>query len=243
MVVPNDAPFLAGQFYFHSMGLYADGVTKRFGPYTAVKNVSLVVESGDSVAIHGPNGSGKTTLVRMLAGLSAPNEGTVSLNGHDLYSEDHTPEEPIGYLSHESMSYDDLTARENLIFHARLRDIPEQRVEAVLETVELSDRASGFPREFSHGMRKRLSLARALLSDPNVLLLDEPFTGLDQHSTQTLERIISDRTVVLVTHDPDMSVALCNRFVLLNDGQLVDQIDDPELTPSAFRRAYEEVRA
>jgi ABC-type multidrug transport system ATPase subunit len=141
------------------------------------------------------------------------------------------------------MSYDDLTARENLIFHARLRDIPEQRVEAVLETVELSNRARGFPREFSHGMRKRLSLARALLSDPNVLLLDEPFTGLDQHSTQTLERIISDRTVVLVTHDPNMSVALCDRFVLLNDGKLVDQIDDPELTPSAFQRAYDEVRA
>ena len=225
----------------HPMDLRADQVTKRFGPVTALDRVSLAVEAGDSVAIHGPNGSGKTTLLRVLAGLSRPSEGTVTVGGTDRYSHEGRRAHSLGYLSHASMLYDDLTAAENLRFHARLHDVEMSRVTDLLETVDLFDRADGFPREFSHGMRKRLSLARALLADPDVLLLDEPFTGLDQHSREMLEGLIEDRTVVLVTHAPELSTALCNRFVVLDRGQVVARIDERISTPAAFRERYRAV--
>jgi heme exporter protein A len=223
------------------MTVHARGVTKRFGPYTAVDDVSLTVEPGDSVAIHGPNGSGKTTLLRMLAGLSTPTEGTVYADGVDLYDRDQTRENPIGYVSHESMMYDDLTARENLRFHARLLDVDRDRVESVLDAVDLLDRADGLPAEFSHGMRKRLSLARSLLADPDVFLLDEPFTGLDQHSSRTLETIVDDRTVVLVTHDPATSADLCDRFLLMNEGRIGSRLEGTTLSADDVRGAYQEV--
>jgi heme exporter protein A len=223
------------------MELRAHRATKRFGPLTAVDGISLTVAPGNSVAIHGPNGSGKTTVLRMFAGLSRPSEGEVFLDGEPLYGRETTISTPIGYLSHESMMYDDLTARENLRFHARLVGVDDSRVRAVLETVDLLDRASGFPREFSHGMRKRLSLARALLADPDVLLLDEPFTGLDQHSSRTLETLFEDRTVVLATHDFETSAALCDRFLVLDRGHLVGQFDGENHAPEALRGRYREV--
>ncbi|MFQ3293315.1 MAG: heme exporter protein A [Halobacteriales archaeon] len=222
------------------MELRAHEATKRFGPLTAVDGVSLTVASGNSVAIHGPNGSGKTTVLRMLAGLSRPTEGDVYVDETPLYDRETTVSTPIGYLSHESMMYDDLTARENLQFHARLVGVDETRITDVLETVDLLDRENGFPREFSHGMRKRLSLARALLADPAVLLLDEPFTGLDQHSSRTLEALLEDRTVVLVTHDFETSAALCDRFLVLERGRLVGEFDGRDRSPEALRSRYRE---
>jgi heme exporter protein A len=165
----------------------------------------------------------------------------VTVGGADRYSHEGRRAHSLGYLSHDSMLYDDLTAAENLRFHARLHDVDPARVTALLETVDLHDRANGFPREFSHGMRKRLSLARALLADPEVLLLDEPFTGLDQHSTEMLERLIADRTVVLVTHAPELSTALCDRFVVLDQGRVVARIDEEIATPAAFRETYRAV--
>ena len=216
-------------------------MTKQFGPFTAVDDVTLFVKSGDSVAIHGPNGSGKTTLLRMLAGLSRPTEGSIHIGDNDVYDRETPTPTSIGYLFHESTMYDDLTARENLKFHARLHGINESRVSDVLETVDLLDRERGFPREFSHGMQKRLSLARSLLADPEILLLDEPFTGLDQHSTGTLKSLIADRTVVLVTHDPQTSTSLCDRFLVLDNGQVVHRIDDESPTADTFRSTYQEV--
>ncbi|UWG49095.1 ABC-type multidrug transport system, ATPase component [Halanaeroarchaeum sp. HSR-CO] len=225
------------------MKLVADEVSKRFGPFTAVDGVSLSVRTGESVAILGPNGSGKTTLLRMLAGLATPSSGTVAVDGVDQYSRSGRADGSIGYLSHESMLYDDLTARENLAFHARLLGVDAERVGAVLETVDLADRADGFPREFSHGMQKRLSFARALLADPAVLLLDEPFTGLDQHSRATLRSMMADRTVVLVSHEQDLSARLCERYLVLDEGRIVARIEGPVDGPETLRNRYREVVA
>lgn len=223
------------------MSLVADDVTKRFGPYTAIDSVSLSIDAGDRVSVLGPNGSGKTTLLRMLAGVSTPTAGTVRVDGKDLYSRGSQAGRAIGYLSHQSMLYDDLSARENLQFHAQLVGVDRERVEEVLEIVDLRDRAGGFPREFSHGMQKRLSFARALLDDPDVLLLDEPFTGLDQHSTRTLQDTLEDRAIVLVTHEPEMSAALCDRFLILDDGNLVARLPGEEVeSAETLRERYRE---
>jgi heme exporter protein A len=223
------------------MSLVADDVTKRFGPYTAIDSVSLSIDGGDRVSVLGPNGSGKTTLLRMLAGVSTPTAGTVRIDGEDLYSRGSQAGRAIGYLSHQSMLYDDLSARENLQFHAQLVGVDRERVEEVLEIVDLRDRAGGFPREFSHGMQKRLSFARALLDDPDVLLLDEPFTGLDQHSTRTLQDTLEDRAIVLVTHEPEMSAALCDRFLILDDGDLVARLPGEEVeSAETLRERYQE---
>jgi heme exporter protein A len=225
------------------MELIADTLTKRFGPYTALDGVSLRVSEGDSIAVHGPNGSGKTTLLRILAGLSTPTEGTVTIDDVNIYDRGNRGAHSLGYLSHDSMMYDDLTARENLRFHARLLDVEESRVDAVLDMVDLTNRADGFPREFSHGMKKRLSFARSLLDDPQMFLLDEPFTGLDQHSTATLERMIEDKTVVLATHEPSLSTELCDRFLILENGRRKADFSDGSLSSEAFRDRYEDVLA
>jgi len=223
------------------MELRAEGVTKRFGPRTALADVSLTLDSGAHVAVHGPNGSGKTTLLRVLAGLSRPNEGRVALDGSDVYAREMDSTGAIGYLGHASMLYEDLTARENLAFHATLWGLPERRIDEVLDLVGLADRERGYPREFSHGMTKRLSLARAILPDPPILLLDEPFTGLDSQSRETLVSLFEDRTVLLVTHDPAPSLDHCDRVVVLDGGRRVGAFETASMTVDAFKDAYRQV--
>ncbi|WP_049986724.1 ABC transporter ATP-binding protein [Halobellus rufus] len=220
-----------------------DRVTKSYGHFTAVDDLSFAVERGSTVGLFGPNGAGKTTLLRMMAGLARPTRGTIAVDGVELAPDDYTTYRTVGVVTHETMLYDELTARENLRVHADLHGVadPEARCATVLETVGLSHRGSDRPAAFSHGLRKRLSLARALLHDPEVLLLDEPYTGLDQRSVADLESILDgfgDRTVVLTTHDLERGVDRCDRALVVDRGRLEADLalDDETAFTAEYRR-------
>ena len=222
--------------------LRADRLEKSYGYFRAVDDVSFTVERASTVGLFGPNGAGKTTLLRMLAGIVEPTHGRVLLNGVERTTDSHGS---VGVLTHDSLLYDALTARENLRFHARLHGIETvaERCETVLDTVGLSHRASQRPDEFSHGLRKRLSLARALLHDPDILLLDEPYAGLDRRSIGTLSDILdgfADRTVVLATHDLDRGFERCTRALVIVGGRIEADLATDSLSSVAFERTYEQ---
>lgn len=222
--------------------LSVDGVTKRFGRQFALSDLTLDVESGESLGLFGPNGAGKTTLLRLLSTLSTPTDGAVRLDGEALTPDNTAARRRIGVTTHDTMLYDDLTARENLHLHARLHGVERSRCETVLDRVGLATRASSRPAEFSHGMRKRLSLARALLHDPDVLLLDEPYAGLDRRSATTLQDVLDSveaRTVVMATHDFERGFDHCDRLVVLDGGDV--RLDEPAAAfadASAFVERY-----
>jgi heme exporter protein A len=214
----------------------ATGLTRRFGAVTALRGVDFTVAPGELVLLIGANGAGKTTLLRILAGLTRPFRGTVLVAGRDLHAE---PEarRSVGFLSHSALVYEDLTPRENLAFAAALHRLDDSsaRIARALETAGLSARADRPTRGCSRGMLQRLALARATLHEPPILLLDEPFTGLDAQASQALvSRMVADRTtgraIVAVTHDPEVLWSAATRVVLLEDGAValdVPRPDDP----------------
>ena len=166
--------------------------------------VSFKVERGDRLALAGPNGAGKTTLLRVLAGLLRPHGGTATVLGASLPDESWKLRGKVGLVAHEPLLYRDLTARENLGFHARLHGVPEPRVGTVLDAVGMTGRADDPLTELSRGMVQRVAAARAVLHDPPLLLLDEPWAGLDPAAVELLEPVIgraSGKTRVVVTHD------------------------------------------
>ena len=181
-----------------------DGLERRYGDRPALRGVSVTVGEGQTLAVFGANGAGKTTLLRVLATLLRPHAGVVSVLGASLPGEAWKVRGRIGFVGHEPLLYADLTARENLLFHARLHSIDRARVDELLGRVGLERRGGDPVRELSRGMVQRLAVARAVLHDPAVLLLDEPRAGLDPAAAEELEPLIgrpSGRTRVLVTHD------------------------------------------
>ncbi|MEJ2080015.1 MAG: ABC transporter ATP-binding protein [Acidobacteriota bacterium] len=163
-------------------------LTKRFGSLTAVWKVDLEIRPGDFWVIFGPNGAGKSTLLRTLAQLTRPSEGTIEFLNPD------EGRGRIGYVSHQSLLYGELTGLENLIFFGRLYGLPDpqSRAEQLLEQMHLSGSRHRQTRGYSSGMKQRLTLARALLHNPGLLLLDEPFAGLDQHGSRLLTEVLSE---------------------------------------------------
>ena len=167
-------------------------VSKQFGDFQALSEVSLRIEPGSSVLIYGPNGAGKTTLLRVLATLVRPSEGAVLYDGADLHQNSVVAKAAIGFVTHTTFLYGELSARENLRFTGRLFGLAnlDERVAAVLDLFHLRERAETPVRELSRGYQQRASLARAFLHDPHILLLDEPFTGLDAASTESLQNMM-----------------------------------------------------
>ena len=169
----------------------------------------LRLGAGDCRLVLGPNGAGKSTLLRVLAGLLRPHSGTVRIEGRPLGADDPAIRGRIGFVSHQTFLYDDLTLSENLIFAARLQGVADSRAAAAraLDAADLADRARDRPRDLSRGMQQRAAIARALVHDPSVLLLDEPFTGLDTVSADRLrDRLLAERAagraIVIVSHQP-----------------------------------------
>ncbi len=201
-------------------------VSKYFGDLVALAGVQLRVEPGEAILLYGPNGAGKTTLLRLLATLARPTEGEVLFGGKHVHR-DPAAKAAIGFVSHTTFLYGDLTVRENLRFFGTLFALPrlEKKIDAALESFELGDRARTPVRELSRGLQQRVSLARAFLHDPQFLLLDEPFTGLDAATLSTLERLMRElpargKAVIFSTHDFERGAALSRRIVALEAGRI-----------------------
>jgi heme exporter protein A len=221
------------------------GLTKHFGAVAALKRVDLRVSSSESVALFGPNGAGKTTLIRILTlGLKA-SSGSIRIAGMDPRSDHLGIRQRIGLISHQSLLYDQLTAAENLEFFARLYGVGDPRARAgqLLDTIGLGHRAADPVGMLSRGMQQRVSIARALVHDPPVVFLDEPFTGLDPHAAGMLRTTLDGlrtrgRTVLLVTHNLRQGLELSHRWLLLSRGRIIDEGSSEGADPAAFERAY-----
>lgn len=208
-------------------------LSKSFGSIVAVNHVDLEISDGEIFGIAGPNGAGKTTLVRILCTALRPDTGRVMINGLDVEKNDLQVKRLIGYLPEEPNLYERLTALKFLDFFAQLYEVEERkkRIEEVLETVQLLERAEHQISTFSKGMRHRLSLARAILHDPQILVLDEPTMGLDPAVSSKIRELVysmrGDKTVILCTHYMDEAEKLCDRMAILNSGK-VAVIDTPK---------------
>jgi heme exporter protein A len=180
----------------------ATDLGRAYGERVALSGVTLALEEGETLAVFGANGAGKTTFLRILATLLRPHRGRVSVLGHDLPRDGYAVRGRIGFLGHEPLLYRDLTARENLRFHARLHGVGAARIDELLDAVGMRARADDPVHTFSRGMVQRTAVARAVLHEPRLLLLDEPFNGLDPGATELLTPLLSGVTRVVISHDP-----------------------------------------
>jgi heme exporter protein A len=205
--------------------LEVDRVWKYYGDFPALRDIQLSVEPGSTVALLGRNGAGKTTLLRIVAGLSKATEGSVHIQGSSVREQ--ATRRRIGVLGHGISLYDELSATENLVLFAKLYGLeaPEKIALAWLERTGLDRVRDGLVREFSRGMRQRLAVARAFMHEPEVLLLDEPFTALDDRAIAVLQSLLADahasgRTIILSTHQLREALELATHVALIQRGQL-----------------------
>ncbi|MBN1642652.1 MAG: heme ABC exporter ATP-binding protein CcmA [Anaerolineae bacterium] len=221
------------------------GLVKRFGARYALRGVDLDVGAGECLSLLGPNGAGKTTLLRILATLSKPSQGSVQVDGLDLAHDADALRRRVGFLSHQPLLYADLSGEENLRFYGRMYDVPdlEGRLSALLAQVGLERHRGDLVRTYSRGMAQRLAIARAFLHDPPLLLLDEPYTGLDQQAAGMLDRVLSEvgigaRTVLMTTHDLERGLRASQRVVVLARGQVVYHMERGNWDVERLRKAY-----
>jgi heme exporter protein A len=225
-------------------------LVKRFGLKTVLRGVDFEVQPGEFVALLGPNGAGKTTFLRILASLSRPTLGAVQIAGYSLPNQASQVRARLGVVSHLPLLYGDLTADENLRFYARMYGIPdlELRVTEVLEMVGLETRRRDLVRTFSRGMQQRLAIGRAVLHDPDVVLFDEPYTGLDQDASSMLDEVLQTvaakgRTVVMTSHDLARAEDLATRFDILSRGVIAATATRKQLKKSNLLTFYKETLA
>ena len=236
------------------LAVSARGLVKQFGNHRGLDGVDLDVPQGAFLSIFGPNGAGKTTLLRMLALLSRPTRGDLSILGVDALEEPDRLRSRIGLISHKSMLYGDLTARENLRFFASLyggdggrgaRALAasvDARIDELLRLVELDHRRNDCVRTFSRGMQQRLSIARALVNDPDLVLLDEPYSGLDPHAAELFDELIGrvrdGRTFIMVSHDLEKGFNMCSHALILARGRVVVCAEKKRVDAAALRDLY-----
>ena len=218
---PYDGPLLA-----------ATALARSYGPHQVLRGIELSLTAGETLLVAGANGAGKTTLLRILAGLMRPGAGEVRVCGRRLTHSDPEARRPIGLVSHQSLLYDDLTLIENLTFAARLHGLkaPGNAARQALADAALAAHADATPRQLSRGMLQRAAIARALIHEPSLLLLDEPFTGLDAGAAERLRdllaaRALGGRALVIVTHQLAEAWGLASRVAVLAGGRLI--LDEP----------------
>lgn len=225
-----------------TLALQSEDIRKTFGHFTALGGVSLTVKRGEFVALFGRNGAGKTTFLKVAATLVRATHGKLAIEGIDIHEEPEKARRLIGFLSHNTYLYRDLNPVENLRFFGRLYGIPdlEDRIHQLLERVGLQRRKSDPVRAFSRGLHQRLGLARVVLHNPSVILLDEPYTGLDANAVDMLNGLLDEaasagKTIILTTHDFDQGIRAATRAVIIDRGKVV--LDSPA-KDSAARDAY-----
>lgn len=221
------------------------GLTKCFGYKKALNRINLLIMRGECLAIFGPNGAGKTTLIQILSSLMRPTSGQVLICGYDVQREGEEVRKRIGVISHQTFLYDKLTAFENLEFYGRMYNVKEsgKRIEEVLERVGLRDHKSDQVQTLSRGMRQRLSLARAILHEPSILLLDEPYAGLDQSGMETFKGILEDfiessGTTIMTSHDLERALEVCSRVAIMSFGVVVFTEDISRIKRCEFQNLY-----
>lgn len=227
-----------------------ENLVKSFGLLPVLRKLSLEVHRGEFLALLGPNGSGKSTLLRLLMGLSRPTAGRIAVGGWEIPKEAAAVRAQIGVVSHKSLLYENLTARENLRFFGRLYAIQpaelNTRIDRLLKQVGLEKRGDDLTRTFSRGMQQRLSIARALIHNPHVLLFDEPYTGLDQQAASTLDTLLQDarsegQTTIMVTHQIERAARLASRVIILNRGRVGFDADASTIDTSQLASTYADI--
>jgi len=228
----------------------ARGLTKSFGQHDALNGVDLEIGYGESVVIFGPNGAGKTTLIKILATIMKPSAGTLTIDGLELKNDAEEIRRRIGLLSHQTFLYNNLTAYENLDFNCRIYDIPRarERIQEVVDMLGMTSRLHDRVGTFSRGMRQRVSIARALLHKPAIMLLDEPETGLDQQGIAMLWQALKaegkvKRTIIQTTHSLERGLELCERCLILARGKIVYQRSTKAFDLADLKQVYREATA
>ncbi|MCC7353777.1 MAG: heme ABC exporter ATP-binding protein CcmA [Anaerolineae bacterium] len=232
-------------------------LVKSFGRKAVLRGVDLTVAPGETVVMFGPNGAGKTTLMRIISTLSKPTAGKVRVGGIEISYAPDAVRQQLGFVTHAPLLYDSLTAEENLRFFGRLYRLNDldARIDALLRQVGLAARRHDPVRTYSRGMVQRLSIARALLHDPPMLLLDEPDTGLDQHAAAMLHRVVAEvagvrqngegegkrASVLLTTHNLERGLAWADRLVILAGGRVAFEARRGDLTEESLRETYDRI--
>jgi len=223
----------------------ARGLNKKFGYKTALRDINICLREGDSLALFGPNGAGKSTLIQVLCSLLQPTSGSVRIAGYEARHDREALHQVIGLIAHQTFLYPHLSASENLKFYGAMYSVArlDARIKEVLDLVGLSDCADDTVQNFSRGMQQRLSIGRAIIHDPQIMFLDEPFTGLDQQGREDFIRLIlqfrdQGKTVIMASHDLPLGIELCARAAILRAGELVYLQDVADISKNDFRQIY-----
>lgn len=225
--------------------IQVQGLTKSFGRNRVLRGIDIEISHGESVVIFGPNGAGKTTLLKILATILKPTAGKLIVNGLAFKEKPEEIRRQIGMVSHQTFLYGNLTAYENLEFYCRMYDVParQERIREVVGMVEMTSRLHDRVGTLSRGMQQRLSIARALLHNPSIMLLDEPETGLDQQSSSIVWELLQQgtekkRTIILITHSLERGLELCDRVLILAQGQIAYESSKQALDLAGLEQAY-----
>ena len=221
------------------------GLTKTIGHKNILRGIELDIPSGQFVTVFGPNGAGKSTLLKTLALISRPTEGEILIDGVNSKKNTDALRQKIGVISHHTFLYENLTAKENLTFYGQMYQVPDlkNRIFEVLSQVGLEFSINDTVRTFSRGMQQRLSIARAILHDPTILYLDEPYTGLDPHAIQILDDVLRQlnlqkRTVFLITHNFEEGISMSDRVLFIVRGKIVYDGDKDTLDKRELKSLY-----
>ena len=223
----------------------AKGLTKKFGYKTALRNIDIFLEQGDSLVLFGPNGAGKSTLIQVLCSLLQPTSGSIRIAGYEAQRDREALHQIIGYIGHQTFLYPHLTAYENLKFYGAMYAVAglNERIPEVLGLVGLSRYRNDIVQSFSRGMQQRLSIGRAIIHDPMIMFLDEPFTGLDQQGSEDFIKLILQfrdrgKTVIMASHHLHLGIELCDRVAILKSGRIVYLQDVARIPKNDFKRIY-----